>query len=87
MLRHLKPENGWPYSHLNAGSAAFSHLVDAPGPNSSWYITGFILTGGATADGFSFLRRASLRFNGNTDTFTVTDDAALEPGAGDFANV
>ncbi|HEB26343.1 MAG TPA: hypothetical protein ENI05_01015, partial [Porticoccus sp.] len=87
MLRHLKPEDGWPYSHLNAGSAAFSHLVNAPGPNSSWYVTGFILTGGATADGFSFLRRASLRFNGNTDTFTVTDDAALEPGAGDFAIV
>lgn len=85
MLNHLKPEDGWPYSHLNSG-AAFSHLVDTPGPHSSWYVTGFILTGGATIDGFSFLRRASLRFNG-ADTFTVPDNSALEPTAGDFAIV
>lgn len=86
-IRVMKPQDSWPYSHLNAGAAAFSHLVDSPGENLSWYVTGFILTGGGTADGFNFLRRASLRFNGNTDTFTVTDNAALEPGAGDFAIV
>ncbi len=86
-IRPMRPDDGWPYSHLNAGSAAFSHLVDSPGENQSWFITGFVLTGGGDADGFSFLRRASLRFNGNTDTFTVTDNAALDPDSGDFAIV
>ncbi len=85
--RPMRPSDGWPYSHLNGGSAAFTHLMDSPGANQSWFVTGFILTGGGTADGFSFLRRASLRFNGNTDTFTVTNDAALDPDTGDFAIV
>lgn len=84
--RPIRPGDGWPISHLSA-SAAIVKLANSPGPNQSWFITGFILTGGDTAEGFSFLRRASLRFNGNTDTFTVSDDAALEPGAVDFAIV
>jgi len=85
--RPMRPDDGWPYSHLNGGSAAFSHLMDSPGANQSWFVTGFILTGGGIADGFSFLRRASLRFNGNSDTFSVSTNSALEPGAGDFAIV
>lgn len=83
--RRMPPEDGWPYSHLNAGSAAFTYLIDSPGPNLSWYIDGFIMTGGATADGFSLIRRASLQFAAAADSFTVGDNAALEPGTSDFA--
>lgn len=85
--RPIRPEDGWPYSHLNGGVAGFRHLMDSPGANQSWFVTGFILTGGGIGDGFSFLRRASLRFNGNTDTFTVPDNTALDPDTGDFAIV
>jgi hypothetical protein len=82
MSRPTKPEDGWPYSHTNAGSVAFSHLVNSPGLNSSWYITGFILSGGGTADGFSFLRRMSVLLAAGSDTIIFADNAALEPGSG-----
>lgn len=80
-----KPEDGCPTNHTNGGSAAFSHLEDSPGPNLSYFITGFVLTGGGTADGFSFIRRAAVQFAAAADSFTVSDNAALEPGTGDFA--
>lgn len=81
----MRPEDGWPYSHTNAGSAAFSHLVNSPGQNQSWFITGFLLSGGGTADGFSFLRRMSILLASGSDTIIFTDGVALEPGSGSAA--
>jgi hypothetical protein len=85
--RRMNPTDGWPINHLNAGSAAFTHLMDSPGPELSWYIDGFVLTGGGTADGFALIRRAAVQFAAAADSWTVSDNAALEPGTGDFAIV
>jgi hypothetical protein len=83
----VKPNDGFPIFHTNANAAAFTSVKASPGINASYYITGFLMTGGADGDGFSFIRRASVNFTGATDTLTVSDNAALEPGTGDFSIV
>lgn len=84
--RPMRPEDGFPISHLNLNVATVSKLADSPGVNQSYYITGFVLSGAYDGNGFSFLRRAALTF-GTSDVFTVTHNVALEPVEADFAIV
>ncbi len=85
MFRYIKPEDGMPINWTNGDSAKFSKIADTPGPNRSWYILGFLITGGGSADGFSIIRRSSVLFNAANENITVSDNAALEPGTSDFA--
>lgn len=80
-----RPQNNWPISHLNAGSAASTQLLAAPTINESHYITGFLLSGGLTGDGFNLLRRSCIQLDASAENITISDNAALEPGTGDFS--
>lgn len=89
-IRPIKPGVDWPLRHLNAGTAGVKQLLAAPGNSLSHFVTGFVLSGGATTNGFHLLRRNCLVFNGNTDTFTIPDNAtdldwANKAGDGDFS--
>ena len=64
--------NRWPVSHLNAGTAGVKQLLTAPGNTHSHFVTGFVMSGGAAADGFHLLRENCIQFT-TTDTWTITD--------------
>ena len=72
--REVNPgaSNRWPVSHLNGNVAGVKMLLSAPGNTRSHYVTGFVMTGGAAADGFHLLRQNSLLFD-TTDTLTMAD--------------
>jgi len=84
------PQENWPVGHLNAGVAGAKQLLDAPGNGRSHYVTGFMLSGGGDADGFTLLRRDCLVFNAAADTLTMADhgtdfDWGTLAAGGDFA--
>lgn len=84
-MNRVKPLAGFPINHTNGNSAAFTKLANSPGPNLSWYLTGFVMTGGGTADGFSVIRRSSIKYAVADHKIEVADNAALQPSTGDFA--
>ncbi len=82
--RPIRPNEGWPICHLNH-AVGVTNLLEAPGNALSYYVTGYVLSGGGDADGFHILRRSCLQLVGTSDIFTVSDNAALEPATSDFA--
>ncbi len=84
--RPIRPGDGWPISVVTPGTPIIGmKLANSPGANQSWFVTGFIMSGGSNGDGFSFLRRNMLSFLAADNTLTVTDSVELEPTEGDFA--
>ena len=88
--REVNPgaSNRWPVSHLNAAVAGVKMMLSAPGNTRSHYVTGFVMTGGAAADGFHLLRQNALFFD-TTDTLTMADhstdfDWGTKAANGDF---
>lgn len=67
-------DNRWPVSHINSGTAGVTQFLTAPGNTRSHFVTGFIMTGGAAADGFYFLRQNAVAFT-NSDTLTIPDNS------------
>lgn len=63
--------NRWPVSHLNANTAGVKMLLSAPGNTRSHFVTGFVMTGGAAADGFYFLRQNCVLFDAAADTLSM----------------
>jgi len=68
----ITPMSGWPVRHLNAGTAGTRQLLAAPGNDKSHFVTGYILGGGATGDGFHLLRR------NNWGTLAAVGDVSIE---------
>jgi hypothetical protein len=77
-------ETVWPVIYT-AGSAGIQTLLGAPGVGQCYYLTGMTVLNGASGGDFNILRRNAPTFNSATDTLTITDNAALEPGTNDFA--
>jgi len=83
------PQPGWPVRHLNAGTAGCKQLLPTPGNDYSHYLSGFILGGGASGDGFHLLRRNCLRFTAANNTLSLADhstdhDWGTKAANGDF---
>ena len=75
--RPIKAGKNWPIVHLNGNVAKSTTLLNGSGGSSNHWIDGYQLDGALkTADGFYLLRRSCLHFD-TTDTWTVTNDAAL----------
>jgi hypothetical protein len=84
-IRIENPEDGWPVVHTTEDTAGIYEIASTPGPDSSWYLTGYTIQGATDQDGFVILRRNSVQFAAAADSFTVSDNAALEPATSDFA--
>lgn len=83
------PGSGWPVRHLNATTAGCKQLLVAPGNDLSHFLTGFILGGGASGDGFHLLRRNCLRLTAAANTISFADhssdhDWGTKAANGDF---
>lgn len=72
----IEPMAGWPVRHLNAGTAGVKQLLPTPGNDKSYFVTGFILGGGADGDGFHILRRNCLCFTASAQNLSFADHAS-----------